>query len=69
MLFLFSVSGEFTFDGSVNLVVLSEIISYYFNCVVSKIQDWNWDHATNKYRTIWGGKKGKKPQTNQLQNI
>lgn len=61
ILFLFSVSGTFAFDGSVNPVVLSEIISHYFNCVISKTQDWNWDHTTN---TIWGEKKEKKNQQN-----
>lgn len=52
MLFLFSINSKLAFDGSVNPAVLLEIITYYFNCVVSKIQHWNWDHTTNKYRTI-----------------
>lgn len=61
----------FAFDGSINPVVLSEIISYYIDCVVSKLQDCNWDHTTNKYRTVWEGKKkkGKKNQINKSQNV
>lgn len=64
ILFLLSVSGKFAFDGSVKPVVLSEIISLYFNCVISKIQDWNWDNTTNTCRIICGEKKEKKTPTN-----